>query len=486
MTLLTLDTHWTAFYDQKPTFYWILHEYQQEICNPAEKRGWKAESTLAYYSRLYNEYILPRIDHQALEDFTSLDIQSIVLNICDSRVARGVECNEETVNRIWRAIKRVCQTAANHGICDDVLWAPPITPDEPVYEAEEKEQLKLPKHLSPEQEHAINEALLSDPLQAGVRNGLMLMYVFGLRNSEACGATFGSILTFGSQHYLATHKTTDENEHIYLGGGKTINMYRLLWIPPRVYRFLMTLKKHVISKIENGEITFHPQSVIQSIDDLPIARNKDNWLEPCISAQLTSAGRQLFSEIHYNEQAYRLALLHVLNLNDEEKIIYGDTKDPTAYIFRRNFATHLRDCGATLEQLQYAMGHQIVDDAFRRVDFVNPDLRCELAHILSYRPIINDISSVIIIPAMNGTILDDLSTAKLSIPLTGKHYRIHVVGYESYEPIKVDISGPANVSGLVIQHRQIPRPQSKAERDAVVRNANVLHDYHRLYFRKKQ
>lgn len=397
MKILNLTAPWNAFFDQKPTFYWVLNKYQQEICEPPNKRAWKAASTRAYYSRLYNELILPRVNHCALEDLSLLDFGDIVNNICDTRISKGGEYTEETINDIWRAILRVCQAAAKHDICDDVCWAPSNSKEELVYETQEKTQLKISRHLTPEQEHAIARTLLSDPLQTGARNGLMLMYVFGLRNNEACGITFGSIMTFDEKPYLASHKSTDKNAHTYRAVGKTYNMYRLLWIPPRVYVFLMKLKEHVMDQIQRGEIVLPQNSAIKSIDDLPIARNKDNWLEPCISSQLTSAGRRLFAEVNYSADAYRTALLTVLNMDDTVKLLYGDTKDPTAYIFRRNFATHLRDSGATVEQLQYAMGHQIIDNAFVRVDFVNPDMQRKLANVMSKRPIINDISPALTI-----------------------------------------------------------------------------------------
>lgn len=486
MNLLRLDSHWTAFQNQKPTFYWVLHEHQQEICEPTSKRGWKAASTRAHYSRLYNDLILSHVDHCPLADFSLSEFGDIVNNICDTHVSKGGEFPEETVNDIWRAIRRVCEAAANHDICNNVFWAPPSDKEEPVYEAQEKEQLRIPKHLTPEQEYAIADALLSDPLQDGTRNGLMLMYVFGLRNNEACGITFGSILMNYGQPYLASHKSTDPKTHTYRMKGKTYNMYRLLWIPPRIYDFLMKLKKHIHEQIESGKIVFPPQSAIKSIDDLPIARNKDNWLEPCISPQLTSAGRRLFSDIRFSEDSYRIALREVLNMDDEDKLIYGDTKDPTAYIFRRNFATHLRDSGATAEQLQYAMGHQIIDDAYARVDFVNPDMLRELAAVLTHRPIINETPPATNIIAQNGTIIDDVSLAHVSVPLSGKHYRIRIVNYESHEPLQIDLSAPECSPELLIQCYQQPRLLSKAERNEIIRNANVRYDYHQLYLRKKK
>jgi hypothetical protein len=54
----------------------------------------------------------------------------------------------------------------------------------------------------------------------------------------------------------------------------------------------------------------------------------------------------------------------VLNTDDTVKLLYGCIKDTAAYIFMQNFASHLRNCGASAEQLQYTMGHQIIDDAF--------------------------------------------------------------------------------------------------------------------------
>ena len=89
MKYLTLNAPWNAFFDQKPTFYWVLHEYQKEICEPPNKRAWKAASTLAHYSRLYNELILPRVNPCALADFSLLEFEDIVIKaLPDGNVLR--------------------------------------------------------------------------------------------------------------------------------------------------------------------------------------------------------------------------------------------------------------------------------------------------------------------------------------------------------------------------------------------------------------
>lgn len=200
---------------------------------------------------------------------------------------------------------------------------------------------------------------------------------------------------------------------------------------------------------------------------------------------MTAAGRNLFAEINYSKDAYDTALRAVLNMDDADKLLYGDTKDPTAYIFRRNFASHLCDCGASAEQLQYAMGHQIIDDAFSRVDFVNPDMQRKLASVLSKRPIINDVPLALTITAKDGIVVNDISQAHISIPLSGSHYRLRILGYESHEILKIDASLPEGAPEALIQYHQQPHLVSTQECETAVRNANVLHDYHRLYQIKK-
>lgn len=67
-------------------------------------------------------------------------------------------------------------------------------------------------------------------------------------------------------------------------------------------------------------------------------------------------------------------------------------KDATAYILRRNFATHLYILGLDESQRQYIMGHQIEENEDKRWFFRNEELLEPIARTLSLRPIVNQLS----------------------------------------------------------------------------------------------
>ncbi len=61
-------------------------------------------------------------------------------------------------------------------------------------------------------------------------------------------------------------------------------------------------------------------------------------------------------------------------------------KDPTTYLLRRNFATHLYTLGIPTEWCQYYMGHLIENDILKRSDFNDEGFLYQMALLLGKHP----------------------------------------------------------------------------------------------------
>ena len=71
-------------------------------------------------------------------------------------------------------------------------------------------------------------------------------------------------------------------------------------------------------------------------------------------------------------------------------IQHSDTikeKDPTTYLLRRSFATHLHTLGFPIDYSQYYMGHLIENDILKRSDFNDDCYLFEIAKLLEKHPL---------------------------------------------------------------------------------------------------
>lgn len=64
-------------------------------------------------------------------------------------------------------------------------------------------------------------------------------------------------------------------------------------------------------------------------------------------------------------------------------------KEPTAYLLRRNFATHMSILGLTNAEMQYLMGHNVEDAYESRNEFVDSERIFIMHRKLSNRPLLN-------------------------------------------------------------------------------------------------
>ena len=69
-------------------------------------------------------------------------------------------------------------------------------------------------------------------------------------------------------------------------------------------------------------------------------------------------------------------------------------KDPSAYLFRRNFGTHLFILGLSEAEIQYVVGHDIEGLYETRNEFVNEERLLEIKQKMEQRPIFNAICTI--------------------------------------------------------------------------------------------
>jgi hypothetical protein len=307
--------------------------------------------------------------------------------------------------------------------------------------------------------------------------GLLLMYALGLRNGEACGANYGDIrpmIHHPECKVLWVYKSTVAGTNILQSSGKTRNADRILPVPDVLEQFLEERRRYL-----QETVVFSPDGEIQSVDDLPIACVGDNYVLRCSASQLTSAGRELFrrSKLEEDQLAYIDATL-------SQTLESGEMteKDPTAYLFRRNFGTHLHILGLSEAEIEYVIGHDIDDDYETRNEFVNEEKLYEIKLKLDKRPIFNTaftLQKTQEIPLVAGqyTPIRGDSAQTVSLKLVSGHIKMNISARETLDRLKIRYTMPSQTDAIRKTSFSYAVPVKYG------RTIDIIKKYHEIYKR---
>ncbi len=251
-----------------------------------------------------------------------------------------------------------------------------------------RSKTQIKRSLSINQEKALISILMESPKANGKRIALLLMFALGLRDGEACGLDFGEIyeLPYYSGCYVAVIKqSTIPNTSILQSSGKTWNTGRRIPIPDRVASFLLERKAIVTEIIEKNGLEI-------DINRIPVAAACALYDESAeIGKRLkaddvTEEAKKVFRQAGIESEV--LATLEV-EMEEETARLEISESNVTAYLLRRNFATHLKILGVDYPDIQYLLGHCIDDPYINRPDYTDSKLH-QLSERMANRPLVND------------------------------------------------------------------------------------------------
>lgn len=366
----------------KLTLWGIFEKYKKEMQKKWDKDPNKKyeRRTARQYESNYEKVLAHKFNDKPYEDYSAKDIVQILKDIKN----KGFEDNngefqiyDDNTMRTFRAnIKSIDAIAVDKNIrslsafwgnilqldsCD--VWNDvPKLMSENDYISYSDITAIMKKSLTTAEEKKVYKKVMFDPEQSGEYMGLALMLGFGLRNSEACGLSFDDIIPIQGHkgcYRLRIKSTTDRKRNVK-DKGKTYNAYRYLPIYGRMFDFLIQRKEYIMERLNISD---------EEVKPLPIACYKDNFEERCISNDLTEAGKVVLKNAGINGKclAY-LELIHTKsNLNLMEKT-------PTAYLFRRHFATVMHTLRLSQDEINYLIGHSMGTSKLSRNDYNNGDL----------------------------------------------------------------------------------------------------------------
>lgn len=339
------------------TFYGVVLHFFEELC---ENNFWRAKSTREHYMQDYENRIVPFLEGDSprkIKDYTRQDYENAVKKISEER-----EMSDNRILHFNRLIYAVVELASNKGLCENLLWGTAFELPEMDDKERVRELVTLKRSLTSYQELKLYRELTSDITMKGEYYGVYLMLVAGLRDAESCAVYFGDVIESynGSGiHVLMIYKTIESKEHRLISSGKTKNADRLIPIPDCVYHWIMKRKEYVASQLGVS---------LDEVDFLPIACRRGDYKALCIPSDIADAARILFSKIGLQSRV--LAYMDY-ELEFEKSPVIAKEKDPTAYLLRRNFATQMAILGLEEAEIQYVIGHDIVNLYETRNEFVD-------------------------------------------------------------------------------------------------------------------
>ena len=355
-------------------------------------RHWN-DATRKKYDRDYNNVILPHIENhnsRIISSYAIKDCEIILHRIQeDGYDSKGMktEYSESAMNHFKYLIYLVFYYASLAGYCHDFLWGTKFEINVEREALAVRSKTLIKKSLSIEQEKKLVSIIMESPKENGRLIALLLMFVLGLRDGEACGLDFGDIyeLPYYKGCYVAVIKqSTIPDTNKLQSSGKTWNTGRRIPIPKKIVDFLLE-RKAIVERIVKDN------ALEMDINRLPVAADCDLYHDlPDIGKRLkaddvTEEARSVFKQAGIESEV--LASLEI-EMEEESARLEISESNVTAYLLRCNFATHLKILGLDYPDIQYLLGHCIDDPYINRPDYTDGKLY-QLGKHMAYRPLVN-------------------------------------------------------------------------------------------------
>ena len=456
---------------EKYTFAGVLSKFYCELFARCNKE------TQSSYNRIYNTYILPLLKDKPIEELTLEDYEAVI-----NAISRKKVLEHATLMRYRYLIRTVVRLAVQQNICQDVLFGSIFSIPEKDDKGNEKQFVKNKKSLTILEELNLYEKIMTDPQQDGGKMGLALMYSMGFRNSEACAMKYSSIRPLDSHPstyciwmFVSTIGRTNKTK----SGGKTPNAPRKVPIPSAMLELLWKRKQYIQHLINIGALVL---SDGQTVDDLPIVC-KNDFVTNYSSEELSAVGRAVLREIKVEEDilSYIDRDLQEPNILHEMGVV---DKDPTAYLLRRNFATHLNILRLTEAEIEYIMGHHIDDKYAHRDEYSSDERLVMIAEKMKHRPILNDSFQIAKTATLSSENFNFSSCDTTALTLRAKNTPgcilcVQAGVLEPSDTINVSITSETSET-VPAKYFLLPKTQESS------RTVNVLPTYHASYVNAKK
>jgi len=164
------------------------------------------------------------------------------------------------------------------------------------------------------------------------------------------------------------------------------------------------------------------------------------------------------------------------SVSQKDSLPFEDRKDPTAYLFRRNFGTHLHILGLSEPEIEYVIGHDIDDPYETRNEFVNEEKLFAIKQKMDCRPLVNSDRSQIGQSVHVGEHLPLQHTTHMQIPAASAETELHITTNEPTDNITVRLSSHPQNMRIKLNCRHYTVKTSEYDRFV-----DTQRQYHKVY-----
>lgn len=373
---------------------------------------WNEDTKYAYLSYIIEimeccpVFVMKAMSEITQEDYD--DVEKTLRNRRQTKRNKGTLYSESTFMKGIYLIRITVEEAVTLHIYDeDILYGTfyetPIT-----IEKIRAESRKKCKSLTAYQEimaKMILEAKMYDAINRGkcIPGDIIGLYItldIGCRPGELCGIRYGREYENeldSSVHEIELIESNKLDTEETKAGGKTKNAPRKIPISDQTHYFIgmckRMIKKHILENwdqycIEHAELADAGREGLDSYirDKMYIACGKNSIFNANTPDEIAKAAKKLLKDIGF--KGYYLYLIKNADLEDPDAVeYYVGYKDPTTYVLRRNFATQLSEVGCSDVEIEYLMGHVIVDDVITRNMLSSPEFVLAMARKMRNRPL---------------------------------------------------------------------------------------------------
>ena len=359
----------------------LLDLYEENLLEIQNKREWTDE-VCRQYDRVMMRDLAPLVKGYRVIDITLDDYLKIWETFLRTHPSNSKE------DRAYMLIRYLAEIARDKGLSSVYFYNFKEMVRSKKYQRKKKVKntgtdameyelrgMRIARSLSPEAELRFLLAALDKFLTEGEYIAGVLMFLLGLRTSEACGVLYRDLVEVVPGYWGIMRRTVrDLHKGTIELDSKTENGYRLIPIP----RFLASI---LLERKEKFEERFPDQNV----EKWPISCRGTNYSVSADQKRVNARMESLYHETGCDEDLMALALY---DMRSEEEIREECENSLVAYLGRHQMITEMVAVGMPEKFIFALAGHAQRDYTADAADLTNADFFVEASDYLNRRPVI--------------------------------------------------------------------------------------------------
>lgn len=460
----------------------LMDLYEENLLELQNNREW-SDSVCRQYDRVMVQSLAPLVEGYTVVDMTLDDYLDIWDRFMQTKPSKSKE------DKAYMLIRYLAELARKLGLSSVYFYSYSELSHSPQYQRKKKIKttsaesvdyelrgLRIARSLSLEAELRFLLAVIDRIKCEGEFIAGLLMFLCGLRTSEACGVLFKDLVEVAPGYWGIMRRTARDpgNGSIELRA-KTKNGYRILPIP----RFLAAILLERLERLKE----MYPD---KNVENWPVACRGTEYSVGADQKRVNDKLQTLYHETGCDEDLMALAMY---DFRSEDEIRDECESSLVAYLGRHQMITELVAVGMPERYIYALAGHAQRDYAADPADLTNPDIFIEVSNYLNMRPIIwlldSSMETMHIDVTPNTQIKASCDGDAELVFCTGDQSRIPFIitatEIERADPIKIDTNGEITYkvySGPAVHYGDAPLCMTPRFREMadILREADDEHE----------